>query len=265
MNIKCTKCGAENRLGAIFCHSCGERLDMNAVEEQIGQEREKEKTRNVFRTIRSVISYLLLLAVIAILAGLFIPVPMNYDKKVPDGVIRKAKAKTNSALNATLLENKNATLKFSSAELTAAANGASGLYDKAPSTNDENQQEENERDEESSTTGSWKSGWDLTPEIMSVKILPDKRVRAILKLNLKEKIKLYNTVYFDFSGEFSKQSLKPSETRFGWIPLPKPFNRFVHDRFEAAFSSSNALTKLNKRVKSIRVRDDKLILKLKRR
>ena len=264
MNIKCTKCGAENRLGAIFCHSCGERLDMNAVEEQIGQEREKEKTKSVFKIIRRIISFLLLLAVLGLLAGLFIPVTMEYDTKVEGAVIRRAKAKTNAVLNDMLSKSENDIEHFSSAELTAAANGVSGLYDKDISKGVNSQQ--GNKDEEGSTeTESWKSGWDLEPEIISVKILPDKRVRAILRLNLKEKVKLYNTVYFDFSGEFSKESLKPSQTRFGWIPLPKPFNKFVHERFEAAFSGSKAMEKLNKRVKDIRVKDDKLILKLKRR
>ena len=264
MTIKCTKCGAENRLGAIFCHSCGERLDMNSVEDQIGQEREKEKTKNVFKKIRTVISLLLLLAIIAILAGLFIPVTMEYGTKVETDIIRKARRSAEDALYGTLSDDENDVKKFSSAELTAAANGVSGLYGKAPSKGDNSVQEKSQ-EEEAPANESWKSGWDMEPEIMSVKILPDKRVRAILKLSVKEKIKLYNTVYFDFSGEFSKQSLKPSETRFGWIPLPKPFNRFVHERFEAAFSGSEAIAKLKKRVKDIRIKDDKLILKLKRR
>lgn len=264
MNINCTKCGAENRLGTIFCHACGERLDMNAVEEQIGQEREKEKTRNVFRRMRSIISYLLLLAVLAIIAGLFIPVPMDYGTKVQNNIIRRAKTKTNNALNAMLLENENATIKFSSAELTAAANGVSGLYDKDASKEDEGQQGDKQKSE-SDEEDSWKSGWDLKPEIISVSILTDKRVRAILKLSLKDKIKFYNTLYFNFSGEFSEQSLKPSKAKFGWIPLPNPFSRFVIDRFDSAFSGSDAPTKLKKRVKDIRVKDDKLILKLKRR
>ena len=32
MLIKCTKCGYENELGAIFCRGCGEKIDTSALD-----------------------------------------------------------------------------------------------------------------------------------------------------------------------------------------------------------------------------------------
>ena len=75
MMIKCSKCGFENQMGAIFCRQCGEKIDMNALspealEESRGKEERKKKAAGL---IRNLVGIVLLLAIVGIGAGLFVP------------------------------------------------------------------------------------------------------------------------------------------------------------------------------------------------
>ena len=75
MMIKCSKCGFENQMGAIFCRQCGEKIDMNALspealEESRGKEERKKKVAGL---IRNLVGIVLLLAIVGIGAGLFVP------------------------------------------------------------------------------------------------------------------------------------------------------------------------------------------------
>ena len=48
MMIKCQKCGFENQMGSIFCRSCGEKLDMDAIDPNKLQ-KDVNKEKNIKR------------------------------------------------------------------------------------------------------------------------------------------------------------------------------------------------------------------------
>ena len=67
MMIKCQKCGFENQMGSIFCRSCGEKLDMDAIDpNKLQKDVSKEKNIKLAKKrIKSLISALISLLFIA--------------------------------------------------------------------------------------------------------------------------------------------------------------------------------------------------------
>ena len=67
MMIKCQKCGFENQMGSIFCRSCGEKLDMDAIDpNKLQKDVSKEKNIKLAKKrIKSLISALVSLLFIA--------------------------------------------------------------------------------------------------------------------------------------------------------------------------------------------------------
>ena len=69
MLIKCLNCNHENQLGSIFCRSCGQKLDIESVHPELI---DRKKT-GFFKILRKIITIVMLLALLGVLAGLFIP------------------------------------------------------------------------------------------------------------------------------------------------------------------------------------------------
>lgn len=250
MIVKCTHCGTENRLGAIFCHGCGKRLDMSAVEEQVEEGKKKEKKKSVLKKTRNIISIILLLLAILVLAGIFLPVPMEYDEPPNRRVITDAKDKTYEVRERSLDRNDPREIEFSEAELTAAVNGVSGLYEKLNERSD---------DEDDEAAGM------LDPELVAVTFLPGKKVKAVLRLGLYKNFKMYNTLIFDFSNGGDAPPFEPVGARVGRVPLPGPLKTLVTGRFEALFSETDAISQIQERVDDVVIEDDELIVILKPR
>jgi len=71
MMIKCQVCKHENQMGSIFCHSCGTKLDLNALSpDKVEKGMKKDKKGSPFR---GMFGLLLFLAFVALLAALFAP------------------------------------------------------------------------------------------------------------------------------------------------------------------------------------------------
>lgn len=71
MMIKCQVCNYENQMGSIFCRNCGEKIDMEKMRPE-NFAKEKEKTSG--GGMRSFIGVILLILLLAILAGIFVPI-----------------------------------------------------------------------------------------------------------------------------------------------------------------------------------------------
>lgn len=70
MLIKCKECGHDNQLGSMFCRECGKKLDVENIRPDTEQ---KVASGNIFSIIRKVIGGIILLALIYIMAAMFIP------------------------------------------------------------------------------------------------------------------------------------------------------------------------------------------------
>lgn len=76
MMIKCTKCGFENQMGAIFCRGCGEKINMNDLNPEALAEKKKEQEKAEGKgkhTVRNIVGVVILLLVLAVAAGIFVP------------------------------------------------------------------------------------------------------------------------------------------------------------------------------------------------
>jgi zinc ribbon protein len=69
MLLKCNECGHDNQLGAIFCRSCGTKLDVETIRPKI----DSKVTTNFFGIIRRVVTGIILLVLIYIIAAMFYP------------------------------------------------------------------------------------------------------------------------------------------------------------------------------------------------
>ena len=65
----CPKCGNDNELGRIFCHGCGDRLDLSSIKPPTElQKKARRFKRGAFRTVRIVVNLVILGVLILIIA-----------------------------------------------------------------------------------------------------------------------------------------------------------------------------------------------------
>ena len=62
--IKCPKCQADYQIGAIFCRSCGDKLDIDKLRPDDIKKATRNRAKLIGRIIRNVISLILLLAIV---------------------------------------------------------------------------------------------------------------------------------------------------------------------------------------------------------
>ena len=70
MMIKCSECGHENQLGAIFCRECGVKLDVETLRPEV---KDSKRSISVAGLIRNVIGVGLLVVVVGVLGLMFYP------------------------------------------------------------------------------------------------------------------------------------------------------------------------------------------------
>ncbi|OGV49101.1 MAG: hypothetical protein A2017_11900 [Lentisphaerae bacterium GWF2_44_16] len=87
MLIKCLNCNHENQLGSIFCRSCGQKLDIEAVRPEL----KDDKKTGIFKVLRKIITIVILLSVLGVLAGLFIPYGFKKYEALTEEAQTKAK------------------------------------------------------------------------------------------------------------------------------------------------------------------------------
>jgi len=70
MMIKCPECSHENQLGAIFCRSCGAKLDIERIRPEVKDNRLRG---GVMALVQRIVFAIILLALVGVIAGLFLP------------------------------------------------------------------------------------------------------------------------------------------------------------------------------------------------
>jgi len=70
MMIKCPECSHENQLGAIFCRNCGAKLDIERIRPVVNDNRLRG---GVAALIQRIVFAIILLALVGVLVGLFLP------------------------------------------------------------------------------------------------------------------------------------------------------------------------------------------------
>ena len=100
--IRCPKCNAENQIGAIFCKSCGVKLDLNELSHDQVVKAAKSARGKKFdftKVVRNFVSTTLLIGVLVVLAGLYIP-PKSSQAELMSHLDDESKTKSIKLLNA---------------------------------------------------------------------------------------------------------------------------------------------------------------------
>ncbi len=98
MLIKCSACGHENQLGAIFCRGCGEKLDVETMRPKV-VDSSSSSSGNVFGLIRNLVGFVIFVAVVGVLVMMFYPADLSSYPALSGAEAEKAaKAKYDSML-----------------------------------------------------------------------------------------------------------------------------------------------------------------------
>ncbi len=244
--INCPKCGAENMLTSIFCHSCGEKLDLDqlAPEKQIEREAVRERRKKYLaKAVKSIVS----LAILGVLALAFIPVSVT-EKELTSDEQRQIGRTWQVIKN---MGNRSLEISLSEAEAEWIANeivgGASAAEDKNQDSNGEQGSGEDSNGESSGNT-----------LMGSVKVFVDVRNNSYMRITTKRELLgfvplckstvVHLSVPEDNGGDVV---VSPVSAKFGRLPLPGPAKMLVTYWMGDVFKQNAALTSLRGKVRKI--------------
>jgi hypothetical protein len=232
-------------MGNLFCRSCGVRLDMNQVEEQFRKDHTglgKENRKRIYKVARKIISLVVLLLVLAVLAGLFLSVPIRVEGDLSSEGLAAAKMKYHS-LRTKTPKRPGAELSytFSSQEISALASQMAGL----------------DGGEAAAEEG---GALALEPKALTLELLASGYVRAVLQSATIKNIKVYTTLIGRPEVSEGKLQMRIYSAKIGRVPMVGPLKKIAVSRFAVLFDDQAGLQELCQRVDEIEVFADKATL-----
>lgn len=246
--IKCSHCGAKNQTGTIFCSSCGNRLDMEDVERQVieGQKGiHAPSVKKTVRIVRRVVSIALLLLVLYVLVGFFLPVPIRVEKEISGTTRSEAIQRFNTLVSRVpTVPGQEFKYRFSSEEATAVANW---ICDLGQSESDADDEEED-------------AGFLLAPERIYVELLSSGYVRCVLVSRVFKKMNVYSVATGRFEIADGRVRFRLYSAANGRIRMIGPLKGVVTGRYTALMQENAVLDKLRERIDDVDVEKDEAIL-----
>jgi hypothetical protein len=114
MLLKCTECGYENQLGAIFCRDCGAKLDVEKMRPEVKDHKPKG---SIIEMVKNIFAIALLLGIAFVFGSMFYPESAPADE-LSDQEIVKTDAKFQALINKIAGEPEESTYVFSPEEVT---------------------------------------------------------------------------------------------------------------------------------------------------
>ena len=246
--IRCDNCQTDNRIGAVFCKSCGERLNLDNAEAQIQEShrRERRSPKRILGILRKLVGLALLAAVVLVMIGIFRSVPMAFDEHVSVEALKNGHRKLKLMQSAQPRSGNDPQLTFTEEEVTGLINQLANL-----------REEEGEEEIED-------PGFALSPQIISVEFLPSGFVRLILKSVSFKGVKIYNTLVGRLVSEDGNVRFDIQSARVGKVTMIGPLVDVVTDRFKANVDNWEPVEKAKAVVDYIEVMDGKAVVHLKR-
>jgi len=208
VTVECQKCGAENRLGQLFCRECGAKLDLSKLTpEGVSRKRNKLGFAGV---VSRIIRLAITLVLVSILGLLIWSAPATGDASSPDGAqIIRGKL---SALRGAVLARVDATESLAEADINAYLNSV--------------------------LTGGAKSPGGLKMRLAELRLdIHPASTDVLLKATLGPMPITYLTdvvIKRDASGRFS---FTPGQVRIGRLPVPGPIRKKVLGQMSATFQN----------------------------
>ena len=279
MLIKCTKCGFENQMGAIFCRGCGEKIDMDSMDPDTVAKNQNKKGAKILKAIRKFLGIVILLGLIGVIASAFVTFGLSSYEGAPASARKDADAKfdrlSEEKLNYILT-----TTDFTMDEVNSLLNTRIFRRGKAAA------QPEVKPEAKPEAPAAAEAGKAAPAAAEPVTETPNKSKKDEIIKNLKKTFKIQNVmvaaagknmtvvVYakafgyvplrFEFTGmlqladEKSALNFYTERGKIGYLPMPgNVYDRFVLKKFAPAFRYLD-LERILKRATVIRMSDDKL-------
>lgn len=225
--IRCPKCDAENQIGAIFCRSCGERLNLDELTpEDIASQNRESGLKTAAVICGRVIKLAILLLIVLCLVGLFIPPPQGIGEyENGERRYRGTLAKLDSLRRGVPA---GTTYSLSAAEINALADAQGGFADASWGVRTDREQ----------------TGKGILHSV-DVHVWPRNGgyVKCVLKSKLMDKLPLYVTAIFLL--EVGDEGLESNlvSAKVGRVPMPGPAAKFPLARFKTIFPDAPDLFK----------------------
>jgi hypothetical protein len=227
--INCPKCGNDNMIGAIFCRSCGDKLNLNEISPDVFDAPKVPASVKLIKILQRLLLLVFLVAVVALVTGLFLPVTIAFKGDLEQGALDVSQRKY-AALQNPSAKTPNQ-IPFSSDEATAVVSQSLGL----PGTG----------------TGNKK------PQLLSVEFLASGNCKFILKTLLFGQVPMCTTVVAkpSVSGP-GKVRLDVLRASIGKLPLPGALKKQGAAQF-SALNLASVFALAESRVQAINVTDGK--------
>lgn len=234
--FKCPQCGAKNQLGALFCRSCGQKLDMANVEQQLEQQQHGLRGvdwRRLGGILRTLIGLAALVFVVAVGIGLFLPVDTRVAPSISQDEQRGAFAKVEA-----ILDRRPGTYSFTAEEVTALANRLLGLGEYA----------------EGEPLGAEDDGgFALRPRVLHIDLLGSGYARMVLRSTTFKGISVYSTVIARFDVRAGQVIFLPHSVYSGRVRMIGPLKGVILDRFMRLVEGDQLIESLRQRIDFIGV------------
>ncbi len=275
MLIKCTKCGFENQMGAIFCRGCGEKIDMDSMDPDTVAKNQNKKGAKILKAIRKTLTIIILLGLIGVIASAFVTFKLPRYEGAPASAWKGAYAKFDR-LSAEELNQVLPTTDFTMDEVNSLLKNRICTDSPAPATQPE------VKPEAKPEAGKPAPAAAAEPVAQA----PEKSKKDEIIKNLKKTFKIHNVMVsaagknmtvvvfakafgyvplrFEFTGmlqlanEQSALNFYTERGKIGYLPLPGSlYDRFVLKKLAPAFRNLD-LERILKRATVIRMTEDKL-------
>ncbi|NOY80428.1 MAG: zinc ribbon domain-containing protein [Kiritimatiellaeota bacterium] len=245
--IHCQECGADNMVGAIFCRSCGAKLNLNEIRPETEMKKQASVTKNLKTVVGRIVALVVLVALGGILAGLLLPAPGSVVGQLDDREMQRAVARARQMF----ATRRQRAFTFSSEEITALANKLFRLDGETGAT------AEGEAEQESGGAG-------LRPEHLSIQLLSSGYVKIVLRSRFMGKLPIYCTLLGNFEAkEDGGVGFELFSAAMGKLSLPGPLQDTVLARFQALLATEPKLQNFIARIVLIDVEEDKVTLTVK--
>lgn len=226
VNIKCQKCGADNRLGQLFCRECGAKLDLSKLtpEHVAKSNREGGGGASIGRLLRLVVS----LGLLALLGALCWPMPPSGDAPSAQGAtVVQGKM---SALRGAILRNNEVLEAFPEADVNAHLNAR--------------------------LAGTASGGTGLKLQLRQVRLdLRDGAVEVWTSSKLGPLTITYTAETEIARGADRRLAFTAGQVRIGRVPVPGPVRARVVDQLASMFLLLADEATLLQRLPSVKVAD----------
>ena len=247
--INCPKCEAENHLGSIFCRTCGDKLDMDELRPA---DIKKTATDAVSagNILRNLIGLVLILAVGALAAGIFLAPPLP-----PATTLSPENAKAMKSKVSFIVGRQTTSETFTTAELNGLAEFVLDLSVESVA----------QRRQEAIETG---AGNVLVPQGFFVELLPPDSIRMTVKHLVKNKVTWYTSIEGKLEASDEGLTFSREKTIVGRVPLPikQLEEKIISQRFTQLTTTESAryesLQRGMKNVTGVKIEGDQITVTL---